>query len=117
MPRLILIAAAATLALLCSGQAFADDPTPQGGYLSWPGKQGSSPPNATVPGPANGAVALPKQFFAGASGADMAAPPGPLMPHPVPGSPSVTNSSTANTAANRARADMLTPTGDQSSDQ
>ena len=45
-------------------------------------------------------IPLPKQFFA-ASTPDLAAPPPPLPPHPVPGSQAAT--SPENTAANRAR--------------
>jgi hypothetical protein len=48
-------------------------------------------------------IPLPQQFFAdSAAGADMAAPPPPLPPHPVPGTQAAT--STANTPANRTRA-------------
>jgi hypothetical protein len=119
MPRLILIAATGALAALWASQALADDNTSsaQTTYLSWPSKPGAATETPKSSDSAGGAVALPKQFFAGGGGADLAAPPGPLMPHSVPGSPAVTNTATANTAANRARADMLTPTGDQSTDQ
>ena len=44
-------------------------------------------------------IPLPQQFFA--AGADLAAPPPPLDPHPVPGTQAA--SSPLNTAANRAR--------------
>jgi hypothetical protein len=45
-------------------------------------------------------IPLPRQFFAGGS-PDLAAPPPPLDPHPVPGTQAAT--SPANTASNRAR--------------
>jgi len=45
-------------------------------------------------------IPLPRQFFADA-GPDLAAPPPPLPPHPVPGTQSAT--SPANTPSNRAR--------------
>lgn len=45
-------------------------------------------------------IPLPQQFFAD-SAADLAAPPPPLAPHPVPGTQAAT--SPLNTAANRAR--------------
>jgi len=46
-------------------------------------------------------IPLPRQFFADSAGADLAAPPPPLDPHPVPGTQAAT--SPLNTAANRAR--------------
>lgn len=46
-------------------------------------------------------IPLPPQFFASSAGADLAAPPPPLDPHPVPGTQAAT--SPLNTAANRAR--------------
>jgi hypothetical protein len=59
---------------------------------------------------------LPAQFFADQSGGDLAAPPPPLDPHPVPGSQTVSSTATANTASNRARAIALdTPSPDGSS--
>jgi hypothetical protein len=58
---------------------------------------------------------LPAQFFADQSGGDLAAPPPPLQPHPVPGSQTVDSTATANTASNRARAIALdTPSPDGS---
>ena len=47
-------------------------------------------------------IPLPAQFFADAASADLAAPPPPLPPRPVPGTQAAT--SPANTPANRARA-------------
>ena len=44
---------------------------------------------------------LPAQFFADSASGDMAAPPPPLDPHPVPGTQAAT--SPANSADNRAR--------------
>ncbi len=77
-------------------------------YLSWPGKTGG-PSTTAVVAPAKpsapGAVSLSKQFFGGAD--DMAAPPPPLMPRNVPGTQAVNNSSTINTASNRARQNEL----------
>jgi len=46
-------------------------------------------------------IPLPQQFFAAGGAADLAAPPPPLDPHPVPGTQAAT--SPLNTAANRAR--------------
>jgi len=46
-------------------------------------------------------IPLPQQFFADSAAADLAAPPPPLDPHPVPGTQAAT--SPLNTAANRAR--------------
>lgn len=113
MPRLIVIAAVGVVAALCAAQAQAEDAASTS-FLTWPGKQGApAAPAAKASTAASATVALPKQFFSAGGGADLAAPPGLLTPHPVPGSPSVSNPSTANTAANRARADMMTPTGDQ----
>jgi hypothetical protein len=58
---------------------------------------------------------LPAQFFADQSGGDLAAPPPPLAPHPVPGSQTIDSTATANTASNRARAIALdTPSPDGS---
>jgi len=58
---------------------------------------------------------LPAQFFADQSGGDLAAPPPPLEPHPVPGSQTVDSTATSNTASNRARAIALdTPSPDGS---
>lgn len=48
---------------------------------------------------------LPAQFFASAPGSDMAAPPPPLDPRPVPGTQAAT--SPANSASNRARQSAL----------
>ena len=47
-------------------------------------------------------IPLPQQFFADSAANDMAAPPPPLAPHPVPGSQAV--NAAANTPANRTRA-------------
>jgi hypothetical protein len=58
-------------------------------------------------------IPLPKQFFADSATADLAAPPPPLDPHPVPGTQAAT--SPANTAANRARESAL-ETADTQSD-
>ncbi len=61
-------------------------------------------------------VPLSPQFFADSSGGDLAAPPPPLGPRPVPGSQTVGSTATANTAANRARSIALdTPSPDGSS--
>jgi hypothetical protein len=56
---------------------------------------------------------LPPQFFADQPGSDLAAPPPPLNPHPVPGSQTINSTASANTPANRARAIALdTPSPD-----
>jgi hypothetical protein len=112
MPRLIPIAASAAMVAICATPTLADDPsTAPSAYLSWPGKSDSSAQTQpSNPGPAK-AVVLPRQFFGGPAG-DIAAPPGLLPPHAVPGSAAVTNPSTQNTPDNRARADMMTPVGD-----
>ena len=47
-------------------------------------------------------IPLAPRFFADAANADLAAPPAPLPPHPVPGSQAA--ASPANSPANRARA-------------
>jgi hypothetical protein len=61
-------------------------------------------------------VPLSAQFFADSSGGDLAAPPPPLDPRPVPGSQTVGSTASANTPANRARAIALdTPSPDGSS--
>jgi hypothetical protein len=61
-------------------------------------------------------VPLSPQFFADTGGGDLAAPPPPLGPHPVPGSQTVGSTASANTPANRARAIALdTPSPDGSS--
>jgi hypothetical protein len=52
-------------------------------------------------------IPLPSQFFADNAAADLAAPPPPLDPHPVPGTQAVTSTASANTPANRARAIAL----------
>jgi hypothetical protein len=49
-------------------------------------------------------IPLPSQFFADQPAPDLASPPGPLPPRPVPGSQTVTNPSNINTPSNRARA-------------
>ena len=49
-------------------------------------------------------IPLPQQFVADGATADMAAPPPPLAPHPVPGSQAVNANTAANTPANRTRA-------------
>lgn len=115
MRRFAVLAAVAAAAALAAPAARAGEaapsPTP---LLSWPGKVGA--PAKTAPAsPGQAApVALPKQFF-GADGDDMAAAPPPLPPRPVPGSPAVTNTSTINTASNRARAAEIM-TADSASD-
>jgi hypothetical protein len=50
-------------------------------------------------------IPLPKQFFADSAATDLAAPPPPLDPRPVPGTQAAT--SPANTASNRARESAL----------
>ncbi len=49
-------------------------------------------------------VPLPQQFFSDQGSADLATPPGPLPPHPVPGPQTTNNPNRANTPSNRARA-------------
>ena len=103
-PTRLAVIAAFACAFTAAGAAGAAEPT---AYLSWPGKTGAPADPAPAKAAAPGTVALSKQFFGG--GDDMAAPPPPLMPRNVPGGQTVTNSSTINTAANRARQnDLLT---------
>jgi hypothetical protein len=49
-------------------------------------------------------IPLPTQFFADQQNPDLATPPGPLPPRPVPGAQTVSNPSSINTPSNRARA-------------
>jgi hypothetical protein len=95
---------AATLAI-CAACAHAADAAEARAYLSWPGKAASQAPAPAKAAPAAaedpGALTLSKTFFGATD--DMAAPPPPLMPRNVPGTPAVTNPSTINTASNRAR--------------
>jgi hypothetical protein len=58
-------------------------------------------------------IPLPQQFFADSAATDMAAPPPPLAPHPVPGSQAA--NAAANTPANRTRALELGDGGDAQS--
>ncbi len=121
MRRPAAIVAAVACALAAAGPAFAGEAS---GYLTWPGKTGVSAPDQPAPprpAPAQpgaaakpGAIALSKQFF-GADNDDMAAAPPPLMPRNVPGSQTVNNTSTINTATNRARQNELL-TADSASD-
>jgi hypothetical protein len=103
MPRFAVLAATAALAgplaaAWAPGVQATDAPPP---LLSWPGKSGA--PEAQAPDAASpGAIALPHQFFASSSD-DLAAPPPPPPPRSVPGSQTVTNTSSINTASNRAR--------------
>lgn len=124
MPRPAALALAMVLAAPLAGlwvaEAHAADAAPQPMHmLSWPGKAGdASPANpspTSLPAASGGStVALSKQFF-GASTDDMAAPPPPLMPRPVPGTQAVTSTATANTASNRARQTAL-ETADSAAD-
>ena len=52
-------------------------------------------------------IPLPAQFFADQAASDLAAPPPPLDPRPVPGAQTVNSAASANTPANRARAIAL----------
>jgi len=106
-PPVFALIAAAGCALAVWGAANAAEPT---SYLSWPGKTGGPAAEAsTAAAPAkpapSGAVALSKQFFGPTD--DMAAAPPPLMPRNVPGSQTVSNTSSINTATNRARQNEL----------
>jgi len=49
-------------------------------------------------------IPLPQQFFTDQGSPDIAQPPGPLPPRPVPGPQTVNNPNSANTPSNRARA-------------
>jgi hypothetical protein len=119
MRRLAALAATVAMSASLAHAASAADTASQGQtFLSWPGKAGAAPAAAAQtaapsPEPA-GALTLSKQFFAGAHD-DMAAAPPPLMPRNVPGTPAVTNTSTINTASNRARQTELM-TADSASD-
>ena len=112
MSRLAALFAAAALIAPLAGAwpaAAADQP-----LLTWPGKAGAAA-TTTRPAAAPAAqIALSRQFFAGGSD-DMAAAPPPLMPRPVPGTQAITNTSTINTASNRARQNELL-TADSASD-
>jgi hypothetical protein len=123
MPRPAVLAIALVLAAPLAGAwtagAQAADAAPQPTrLLSWPGKTGDALQAAPGPAsaPAAGAassVALSKQFFGSTD--DLAAPPTPLMPRPVPGTQAVTSTATANTASNRARQTAL-ETADSAAD-
>src|SRR5665647_1005884 len=119
MPRLALLAAVTALSAPFAG-AWADRanaaeaPAPR--FLTWPGKSGATSAGQTASGGASApapAVALSKQFFG--AGDDLAAPPPPLMPRPVPGTPAVTTTASTNTASNRARQNEIL-TADSASD-
>jgi hypothetical protein len=56
-------------------------------------------------------IPLPAQFFANSAATDLAAPPPPLPPRPIPGSQTVSSTASANTPANRARAIALDTAG------
>jgi hypothetical protein len=118
MRRLVLLAAAvlsAPLAMAWADQAAAAEaPAPH--FLTWPGKSGGGQTAASRAAPSGPApvVSLSKQFFASGS-EDLAAAPPPLMPRPVPGTPAITNTASANTASNRARQNELL-TADSASD-
>lgn len=110
MPRLAVFVAALALASPLAGvwatAADAGSVSQPTRFLSWPGKSGAVAADPTSSTPLSEApastVALSKQFFAGGD-SDMAAPPPPLMPRPVPGTQAVTSTASANTASNRAR--------------
>lgn len=119
MPRLALLAAAAALSAPFAGAwadraSAAEAAAPR--FLTWPGKSSATGAGQTAAGDASApapTVALSKQFFG--AGDDLAAPPPPLLPRPVPGTQAVTNTDSANTASNRARQNEIL-TADSASD-